>query len=252
MNQRKFINLLNLYLDGEIEPNDAAELEHEILSNPERRRIYSEYCRIQRATKLVYEQFRLAAEDQSDMGVGTVQQAIQLPPSGNRVAGLEAGSPFRRYLWWLGGVAAACAALAVSLRSFQTSPTSVAATEPVVAAPVVATTDQSQPEATKRVEKFAAPFAPAARTDPYVAEQPRVRSDPFALVSWPVEAQGAGVEPTPAEMSSSALHLDLPSTALDLNDSADRADRRDQRIFRGHAGGQATAPFEPTGYQIRR
>ena len=40
MKDRKFLEQLNLYLDGEIDPADAAEFEQEILSNPARRRIY--------------------------------------------------------------------------------------------------------------------------------------------------------------------------------------------------------------------
>ncbi len=57
MNDREFIELLNLYLDHEIAPADAARLEAEVRDNPERRRIYLEYCRMQKACALLAEDF---------------------------------------------------------------------------------------------------------------------------------------------------------------------------------------------------
>ena len=57
MNDREFIELLNLYLDHEIAPADAARLEAEVRGNPERRRIYLEYCRMQKACALLAEDF---------------------------------------------------------------------------------------------------------------------------------------------------------------------------------------------------
>lgn len=57
MNDREFIELLNLYLDHEITPSDAARLEAEVRSNPERRRTYLEYCRMQKACALLAADF---------------------------------------------------------------------------------------------------------------------------------------------------------------------------------------------------
>jgi len=53
MNDRRFTELLNLYLDHEIAPAEAAELEAEVLRNPERRRTYDRYCRMQRGCSLL-------------------------------------------------------------------------------------------------------------------------------------------------------------------------------------------------------
>jgi len=61
MNRRKFIELLNLYIDGEIKPEDVRRLEEKISRNGEARRIYSQYCRLHRGTRLVYERFRMQA-----------------------------------------------------------------------------------------------------------------------------------------------------------------------------------------------
>lgn len=61
MNYNRFIELLNLYLDHEISPEDARILEHEIRSNPERRKIYDQYCRIQKGTSALFEASRQEA-----------------------------------------------------------------------------------------------------------------------------------------------------------------------------------------------
>ena len=53
MNEREFIELLNLYVDREIGANDALRLEAEVTANPERRRIYDQYCRMQKACSML-------------------------------------------------------------------------------------------------------------------------------------------------------------------------------------------------------
>jgi hypothetical protein len=56
MNDSKFIELLNLFLDHEITPADAKLLESEVQRSPARRRIYSEYCEMQKACLVLAEQ----------------------------------------------------------------------------------------------------------------------------------------------------------------------------------------------------
>ncbi len=58
MTHEKFIELLNLYLDGELPPHETAVLEQEIAGNPEHRRIYRQYCQIQNACGELAERFR--------------------------------------------------------------------------------------------------------------------------------------------------------------------------------------------------
>lgn len=58
MTDRKFTELLNLYLDDEISPEDAAALEREIQRSPERRRLYRRYCQMQRACVMLADRFR--------------------------------------------------------------------------------------------------------------------------------------------------------------------------------------------------
>lgn len=61
MSERRFLELLNLYIDEQISAAEAAELESEVLSNPERRLVYDEYCRLQRACCLLGESARQSA-----------------------------------------------------------------------------------------------------------------------------------------------------------------------------------------------
>jgi hypothetical protein len=53
MNEREFIELLNLYVDREIGADDALRLEAEVGANPERRRVYDQYCRMQKACSML-------------------------------------------------------------------------------------------------------------------------------------------------------------------------------------------------------
>ena len=57
MKDSEFTELLNLYLDHEISAADAARLEAEVQINPNRRRVYQEYCRMQKACKLLAHDF---------------------------------------------------------------------------------------------------------------------------------------------------------------------------------------------------
>lgn len=58
MTHTKFIALLNLYLDHQIDAEDAAQLEAEISRNPARREIYRQYCRMHKGCVQLAEAFR--------------------------------------------------------------------------------------------------------------------------------------------------------------------------------------------------
>ena len=64
MKDARFVELVNLYIDRQIAPEEAAELEAEIQASPRRRALYREYCQMHRATKLVYDSFRAHADVQ--------------------------------------------------------------------------------------------------------------------------------------------------------------------------------------------
>jgi hypothetical protein len=66
MNDREFIELLNLYVDREISAEDALRLEAEVASRPRRRNVYDQYCRIQKACAKLSEENYTAALSQTD------------------------------------------------------------------------------------------------------------------------------------------------------------------------------------------
>lgn len=110
MKDTRFSELVNLYIDRQISPEEQAELELEIRTNPRRRQVYLHYCRMHRATKLVYESFRATADD------GT--EAPRQPAS---IALLEDRLRARRARWKyaMGGLAAAaCLALVFARMNF--------------------------------------------------------------------------------------------------------------------------------------
>jgi hypothetical protein len=93
MKDSEFIELLNLYLDHEIGMADARRLEAEVQRSPERRRLYREYCQMQRACVLL-------AEQETE------------PLKENRPQVLAFEAPARSWIWQNYAVGA-CAAAAV-------------------------------------------------------------------------------------------------------------------------------------------
>jgi hypothetical protein len=247
MKDKQFLEQLNLYLDGEIDSADAAELEQEILSNPARRRIYNDYCRIHRATKLVYQQFRAA---------GAANGADALPPArtnasageaaepvalGGRTGGRAAPRPFRR-LAFASGLAAACTAgIFIGTRALAPrtpeavapAPT-LAITESPAAAPVVTAT----PVAAEQPATFAAPFAPATRPDPFVQVAPS-RNDPFALTPWTI-ADDETRDTLPSIFNPPVLRVEERFRPASLESPADAHGERESLPFRLRLNPQTT------------
>jgi anti-sigma factor RsiW len=77
MKDSEFIELLNLYLDHEISAADAARLEAEVQGSPERRRVYQEYCRMQKACTMLAKDFvdQSAPAEARDRKVVAFEQA---------------------------------------------------------------------------------------------------------------------------------------------------------------------------------
>jgi len=134
MNDREFIELLNLYVDKEISPEDALRLEAEVAAGPERRKVYDQYCRIQRACCELAEQMAESAADR--------------PASFG--AELRAPLPWRMAPFMVGLAAAACIAAFVGLRdrgATAAKGSAGVAVEPAAARPVqVAAEPASAPE----------------------------------------------------------------------------------------------------------
>lgn len=109
MKESKFIELLNLYVDHQISPAEAELLEAEVRSNPGRRRVYREYCQMQKACTALAENFRTDAPANNP-------KIVEFKP--RRTVGAAA---------YVGGLvaAAACVALVLNLRSRHAEPLAV-------------------------------------------------------------------------------------------------------------------------------
>lgn len=92
MKESKFIELLNLYVDKQISPEEAASLEETILQNPRRRKIYSQYCRMHRACAMALEQHKIRVEADQASGRVVAFEAPRRPQWGYYVTGLAAAA----------------------------------------------------------------------------------------------------------------------------------------------------------------
>lgn len=128
MKDSKFIELLNLYVDHQISAEDAAQLEAEIQRSPERRRVYRQYCQMQKACATLAETFRTQAPASGNL--------IEMPRS--------ARSPLRIATYAMGALAAAaCVALVIVQRDRSVEPGALSSQsvtpQVAVAAPVAPT-----------------------------------------------------------------------------------------------------------------
>ena len=136
MKDQHFIELVNLYIDRQITAAETAELEAEIQASPRRRAVYQQYCKMHRATTLVYESFRAESPAQ------------QAAPAGAKVGIAEFESVRRkrdfRWTYYAGGlVAAACVALTFARLNLKPAPE---ANLVAVAAPVTLPPSAAVPE----------------------------------------------------------------------------------------------------------
>jgi len=140
MKESKFLELLNLYIDHEISPADAALLEADIEQNPAHRRIYGQYCQMQCACSLMAEDFRSKAEQTAPAAGEVAGRVVKLQPSGKRPA----------WQYYVAGLAAAaCVGLVF-----------VEASRDPGAAPQTVATALSSPAKTEPRQSTAAPANP--------------------------------------------------------------------------------------------
>jgi|SRR5580658_5906805 hypothetical protein len=76
MSDSEFIELLNLYIDREIEAGQAAALETEVMKNPGRRLLYHQYCQMHKACVVLAE---TSAEFQADERVVAFREQRRAP-----------------------------------------------------------------------------------------------------------------------------------------------------------------------------
>lgn len=194
MKDSEFIELLNLYLDHEISAADAARLEAEVQSKPARRRIYQDYCRMQKACKILAQDF---AEEPADA------------PDRKVVAFASGAAPRRSVSVYVVGslaAAAACIALVFVSRNQHSATTSVpsptvAVTAPGVTAPAptaLAVSPESTKAARRGLERQTLNPLSLGTSDNALALTTSVQNDPH--FAWMKDVNLAPLQaPTPID-----------------------------------------------------
>ena len=160
MKESKFIELLNLYLDQQIAAPDAARLEQEIATDPKRRALYQQYCRMHRACTLLFEQSLPGAPVGAKLSAG-VEEADR------KLVAFPAATGRGRWVAAAGVLAAAaCVALVLVARR----PTPAAPSRSAVAAVVAPPAPAAAAPVSEPVP--ASMFAAAARTSAAAEDQP--------------------------------------------------------------------------------
>jgi hypothetical protein len=149
MNDKKFMELLNLYLDREIDADDALRLEAEVASNPQRRNVYDEYCRMQKACSMLTD----------EAAAGTAERD-------SVVVGFPAAHPWGRASLLGALAAAACILLVVGMRERGDSGAAIAAAPRTLASTVDL---PAQSDAMTPVFLARAPSSPQAGTAAFTA-----------------------------------------------------------------------------------
>lgn len=153
MNESRFIELLNLYVDHQLSASEAAELEGEISRNPERRSTYLQYCRMQKACTLLFEQERIQAPESKKLAASlrdADRKIISFPEEQIR--------PRRGYYPVGLFAAAACAAFVFARFTPSTQQKSQSVTAPAMAQVHEASTpDAAQPVTIPAVAPVSAP-----------------------------------------------------------------------------------------------
>jgi hypothetical protein len=150
MKHQEFIELLNLYVDHEITDEEAARLEVEVMHNPERRKTYEQYCRIQKACHLL---------------AGSIAESADAPAP-EKITFFPA-RPWAGRLYAAGLVAAAaCVAVTITLRHDS-------GTQPAAVAPLALVEPQGPAQASPALQS-AVNLKPvlASRPDALFADSP--------------------------------------------------------------------------------
>lgn len=152
MKDSEFIELLNLYLDHEISAADAARLEAEVQANPARRQIYRNYCQMQKACKMVAQDFVTEPAE-------VAEKVVPFQPAAASRRAAQGGG-----FYTIGALVAAAACVAIVLvgRSRQqpaenATQNQVAATtlapQPAKAEPLAIDTPRAQARATNPIRR---------------------------------------------------------------------------------------------------
>jgi hypothetical protein len=224
MKESRFIELLNLYIDQQISPDDAALLEEAILQNPRRRQVYLQYCRMHRACTIVLD--RSQSENEVEATAG-------------RVVAFAAPRRSHRGYYAAGLAAAACVTLVAVLsvlRSDGNAPTRAVATAPSSPAALAKSTPATAITPV-HMDTPAAHFMP--KTEGYIAQHLRF-TQPVTGMSGHFFLAASDSDnirfslPTP---SAPALRAPPRPSIEDFVFTQDPATPENPKIFRSHQPG---------------
>lgn len=124
MKDRRFKELINLYLDNEISMSEAAELEAELCCNPIRREQYNDYCRLYQGCATLFEKecSRAPASFALNRALRDAEHRIEHP------APLVAFWRRRQWMAYGGAAVVAASLVLVLVRVQEPSPGSLATT----------------------------------------------------------------------------------------------------------------------------
>ena len=231
MNDRRFLELLNLYVDQQIDSSEAAELEAAVLNNPQRRRTYDQYCRLQRACGLLGERERSVAPA-SRAFTRSMQDAER-----------KIAAP-RRPVFWRGAYAgtfaasamAACVALVLMNRE-------ASDLDPSISQPVAAQQRPAVP-----VEPVL--VASSVAVEPAFEAQPVFTDASLGVTRNAREAEIAANDRTALEwmqkVEASSHRMLVDDQTFETRPSL----QQDNRVFRGRQSVQGNAEF--TAFQFQR
>ena len=240
MNNRRFIELLNLYVDEQLNAQEAAELEAEVLANPARRRTYDQYCRLHRGCCLLSDGSRASAP-------GSQAFARSLAQAERKIASPRPSAWRPAYVGAFSAAAmAACVAVVVVVNR-QATP---ANSHDSVAATVVPASQIVQP----RVVIAANPapsIPPTSSASASFEVQPALAAAGLGVVRGAREVEIAANDRETLEWMQ-RVEL-MPSARVVVDEQAFEARptlQQDNRVFRSRHSIQGNAEF--TAFQFQR
>ena len=203
MKESEFIELLNLYVDHEIGAEDAVRLEAEVASNPARREVYRQYCRIHKACTLMADQFRELAPEAKPLPAR--RPALHWAPV-TAAAGLAL---------------AACVAVFLSVNSRTSGPGPSASQAPAAGQPetvAIASNDYPRELVPVLAVRDFSQSASAPASEGLVAVSSQNRVDPLA---WIQRLQLPSIRQTPAVRADFKPNAALPGADVRSGRSPD-------------------------------
>ncbi|EIQ00244.1 hypothetical protein OpiT1DRAFT_04786 [Opitutaceae bacterium TAV1] len=265
MNDTRFKQLLNLYLDNEITPDEAAELEEAITHDAQRRQIYHSYCTLHRGCSVLFEKTCSHAP-------ASFALARALRDAERRIERPAVAAFWQRPSWWVacGSATAVAASLALVVARVQSPGLADASGDDAVNP-----SGNETPWAAAPGGSSENPSTVAAASQPALAGvtgRPAIRSG-FSVPGW---VQMAAYENSrrSSEFGADARRMvwavaepvvDLPEPAINASDLDNNYDRSIQRAvayepvsaagLRGHTAALNTGgdfKAELTSYQFQR